>query len=85
MFGRQRRNCKPDLWRKYGSDSEYHNQVESLKKKHVAISYHKTRKAAASDTVHPIKTDITINYAFVQMACYTTLFRSGLKKIHSAT
>ena len=33
-----------------------------LKKKHVAISYHKTLEAAASDTVHPIKTDGTINY-----------------------
>ena len=36
-----------------------------LKKKHVAISYHKTREAAASVTVHPIKTDGTINYAGV--------------------
>ena len=34
-------------------------------KKHVAISYHKTREAAASSTVHPIKTDGTINYADV--------------------
>ena len=36
-----------------------------LKKKHVAILYHKTREAAASGTVHPIKTDVTINYADV--------------------
>ena len=36
-----------------------------LKKKHVAISYHKTCEAAASGTVHPIKTDKTINYADV--------------------
>ena len=36
-----------------------------FKKKHVAISYHKTREAAASGTVHPIKTDGTINYADV--------------------
>ena len=34
-------------------------------KKHVEISYHKTREAAASGTVHPIKTDGTINYADV--------------------
>ena len=33
-----------------------------FKKKHVAISYHKTCEAAASGTVHPIKTDGTINY-----------------------
>eukprot|EP00957_Ditylum_brightwellii_P190537 14503596-Ditylum_brightwellii.AAC.1 len=26
-----------------------------LKKKHVAIAYHKTREAAASRTIHPIK------------------------------
>ena len=37
-------------------------KLSLLKKKHVAISYHKTREAAASDTVHPIKTDGTINY-----------------------
>ena len=36
-----------------------------LKKKHVAISYHKTREAAASSTMHPMKTDGTINYADV--------------------
>ena len=36
-----------------------------LKKKHVAISYHKTREAAAFGTVHSIKTDGTINYADV--------------------
>ena len=36
-----------------------------LEKKHVAISYHKTREAAASFTVHPIKTDGNINYADV--------------------
>ena len=36
-----------------------------LKKKHVAISCHKTREAAASDTMHSIKTDGTINYADV--------------------
>ena len=36
-----------------------------LKNKHVAILYHKTREAAASGTVHPIKTDLTINYADV--------------------
>ena len=36
-----------------------------LKKMHVAISYHKTREAAASSTMHPIKTDGTINYADV--------------------
>ena len=36
-----------------------------LKKKHVEISYHKTREAAASSTVHPIKIDGTINYADV--------------------
>ena len=34
-----------------------------LKKKHVAISYHQTREAAASGAVQPIKTDRTINYA----------------------
>ena len=36
-----------------------------LKKKHVSIPYHKTREAAASGTVNPIKTDRTINYADV--------------------
>ena len=36
-----------------------------LKKKHVAISYHKTREAAASGTVHPFKIDGTINYVDV--------------------
>ena len=36
-----------------------------LKKKHVEIPYHKTREAAASGTVHPIKTDGNINYADV--------------------
>ena len=36
-----------------------------LKKKHVAISCNKTHKAAASGTVHPNKTDGTINYADV--------------------
>ena len=39
-------------------------KLSLLKKKHVAISYHKTREADAS-TVHPIKTDGTINYADV--------------------
>ena len=38
-----------------------------LKKKHVAISYHKTCEATASGTVHPIKTGGTINYADVLM------------------
>ena len=38
-------------------------KLSLLKKKHVAISYHRTREAAASGTVHPIKTDGTINYA----------------------
>ena len=36
-----------------------------LKRKHVEISYHKTREAAASGTVNPIKTEGTINYADV--------------------
>ena len=36
-----------------------------LKKKHVEISYHKTREAADSGTVNPIKIDVTINYADV--------------------
>ena len=36
-----------------------------LKKKYAAISYHKTREAAASGIVHPIKTDGTINHADV--------------------
>ena len=40
-------------------------RLSLFKKKHVAISYHKTRKAAASGTVHPIKIDGTINYADV--------------------
>ena len=38
-----------------------------LKKKHVAILYRKTREADASGTVHPIKTDGTMNYADVLM------------------
>ena len=38
-----------------------------LKKKHVAISYHKTCEAAAYGTMYPIKTDETINYADVLM------------------
>jgi hypothetical protein len=36
-----------------------------LKKKHVAIAYHKTREAAAAGIVHPIKTDGVDNYADV--------------------
>ena len=36
-----------------------------LKKKHVAISYNKKREAAASGTVHPIKTDVMINYVYI--------------------
>ena len=40
-------------------------KLSLLKKKHVAISYHKTRESAASGTVHPIKTDGMINYVDV--------------------
>jgi hypothetical protein len=36
-----------------------------LKKKHVAISYHKVREAAASGIVHPTKIDGKFNYADV--------------------
>ena len=36
-----------------------------LKKKHVAISYHKVREAAASGIVHPTKIDGKYNYADV--------------------
>ena len=36
-----------------------------LKKKHVAISYHKTREAAAAGICHPIKTKGTDNFADV--------------------
>ena len=34
-----------------------------LKKKHIAISYHKTREAAAAGIVHPIKTDTKHNFS----------------------
>ncbi len=34
-----------------------------LKKKHVAISYHKTREATAADITHPIKILGILNYA----------------------
>jgi hypothetical protein len=36
-----------------------------LKKKHVAISYHKVREAAASGIVHPTKIDGKFNFADV--------------------
>ena len=34
-----------------------------LKKKHVAIAYHKTREAAAAGICHPIKIDTKCNFA----------------------
>jgi hypothetical protein len=34
-----------------------------LKKKHVAIAYHKTRESAAAGIVHPIKIDGKNNFA----------------------
>eukprot|EP00957_Ditylum_brightwellii_P066124 5016361-Ditylum_brightwellii.AAC.1 len=34
-----------------------------LKKKHVAIAYHKTREAAASRMIHPIKVALGENFA----------------------
>ena len=34
-----------------------------LKKKHVAIAYHKTREAAASGIIHPVKTMSHDNFA----------------------
>ncbi len=34
-----------------------------LKKKHVAISYHRVREAAAAGIIHPVKIDGTKNYA----------------------
>jgi hypothetical protein len=40
-----------------------------LKKKHVAISYHKVREAAAAGIVHPIKTPGVHNYADVLTKC----------------
>ena len=48
------------------SMSVIHNVTESdslLKKKHVAISYHKTREAAAAGVVHPVKVSGEHNYA----------------------
>ena len=48
------------------SMSVFHNVSESdslLKKKHVAISYHKTREAAAAGVVHPVKVSGEHNYA----------------------
>jgi hypothetical protein len=42
-----------------------------LKKKHVAIAYHKTREAAASGIAHPIKTPGTNNYADCLTKCQT--------------
>ena len=49
-----------------------------LKKKHVAISYHKTREAAAAGIAHPIKTGGADNYADVltkpqTLKCFSTL------------
>ena len=39
-------------------------QADSLlKKKHVAIAYHRTREAAAAGIVHPIKIDGKNNFA----------------------
>ncbi len=42
-----------------------------LKKKHIAITYHKTREAAASGIGHPIKTPGTMNYADCLTKCQT--------------
>ena len=36
-----------------------------MKKKHVAISYHKVREAAACGIVHPVKIDGRYNFADV--------------------
>ena len=49
-----------------------------LKKKHVAISYHKTREAAAAGIAHPIKTGGVDNFADVltkpqTLKCFSTL------------
>jgi hypothetical protein len=42
-----------------------------LKKKHVAISYHKTRESAAAGIAHPIKTPGEHNYADCLTKCQT--------------
>jgi hypothetical protein len=42
-----------------------------LKKKHIAIAYHKTREAAASGICHPIKTLGTTNDADCLTKCQT--------------
>jgi hypothetical protein len=50
-----------------------------LKKKHVAISYHKTREATAVGTTHPVKILGTRNYA----DCLTkSLTEKGLRRFN---
>ena len=39
------------------------NSDSLLKKKHVAISYHKTREAAAAGIIHPVKISGKHNFA----------------------
>ena len=49
-----------------------------LKKKHVAISYHKVREAAACGIVHPTKIDGKYNYADVLTKAQTNKIFSKL-------
>ena len=42
-----------------------------LKKKHIAIAYHKTREAAASGIGHPIQNPGTVHYADCLIKCQT--------------
>ena len=44
-----------------------------LKKKHVAISYHKLREAAACGIVHPMKIDGKYNFVDVCTKAQTTI------------
>ena len=44
----------------------------TLKKKHVAISYHKSREYAAAGIVHPLKTEGEFNFADICTKSTTT-------------
>ena len=44
----------------------------TLKKKHVAISYHKSRECAAAGIVHPLKKEVEFNFADICTKFTTT-------------
>jgi hypothetical protein len=67
------------VWRQHVGVVQNATISESLlKKKHVAISYNKTREAAAAGIAHPIKTGGVDNFADVltkaqTLKCFSTL------------